>query len=216
MTITAVTVCVYAVFIGLLIAAAVIDLRTLRIPDFIVGALFLVWAAWRVAVHFLGVPTADNPIFLLSVTLSPVPLTEFVPEPVEAVGPPVLSFAEGIMAAIMLGGGLLVITAVYEKFTHKRAMGGGDIKLLAAVGLYLGIEGGIFCLLVSCAVSLVLALVLPRLGWQRPKTVEELTAFDDVDGDGIPDPATPVLLKDVPFGPAIALGAFVTVIFALL
>ncbi|MBR3689487.1 MAG: hypothetical protein IKL97_00070 [Eggerthellaceae bacterium] len=99
MTITAVTVCVYAVFIGLLIAAAVIDLRTLRIPDFIVGALFLVWAAWRVAVHFLGVPTADNPIFLLSVTLSPVPLTEFVPEPVEAVGPPVLSFAEGIMAA---------------------------------------------------------------------------------------------------------------------
>lgn len=215
MTVTVVTVCVYAVFVGLLVAAAVIDLRTLRIPDIVVGVLFLVWVVWRVAVHFLGAPTAENPIFMLSVALLPVPLTEFVPEPVDLAGPVVLSFAEGIMAAIMLGGGLLVITAVYEKFTHKRAMGGGDIKLLAAVGLYLGIEGGIFCLLVSCAVSLVLALVLPRLGWQRPQTVEELTASNDVDGDGIPDPATPVLLKDVPFGPAIAVGAFVTVIFAL-
>lgn len=216
MAITVVTAFVYVAFIGLLIAAAVIDLRTLRIPDIIIGALFLVWAVWRIAVHFLGVPTAENPIFLLSVTLSPVPLTEFVTEPVDVAGPVVLSFAEGIMAAVMLGGGLLVITAVYEKFTHKRAMGGGDIKLLAAVGLYLGIEGGIFCLLVSCAVSLVLASLLPRLGWQRPKTVEELTAFNDVDGDGIPDPATPVLLKDVPFGPAVAIGAFTTVILALL
>ena len=216
MAITAVTVCVYAVFIGLLIVAAVIDLRTLRIPDLVIGALFLVWVTWRLAVHFLGVPTAENPIILLSVTLSPVPLTEFVAEPAHAAGPVALSFAEGIMAAVMLGGGLLVITALYEKFTHKRAMGGGDIKLLAAVGLYLGIEGGIFCLLVSCAVSLILALVLPRLGWQRPRTIEELTAFNDVDGDGIPDPATPVLLKDVPFGPAVAIGALVTVIFALL
>ena len=216
MAITVVTAFVYAAFIGLLIAAAVIDLRTLRIPDHIIGALFLVWLAWRVAVYFLDAPTLENPIILLSVTLSSVPLAEFAAESVEAAGPVILSFAEGIMAAILLGGGLLVFTAVYEKFTHKRAMGGGDIKLLAAVGLYLGIEGGIFCLAVSCAVSFVLALVLPRLGWQRPRTVEELTAFDDVDGDGIPDPATPVLLKDVPFGPAVAVGAFVTVILALL
>jgi len=213
--VTAVSICVYAAFLGLLAAAAVIDLRTLRIPDFIIAALFVVWFAWHMAVHFLGAPTSVTPVVMLSITLAPAPLTEFVAEPIVQASAP-LTFAEGIIAAIMLGGGLLVVTALYEKFTHKRAMGGGDIKLLAVVGLYLGIQGGIFCLLVACVVSLLLALLLPRLGWSRPKTVEELTASNDVDGDGIPDPAAPVLLKDVPFGPAIAVGAAVTLLFAVL
>lgn len=215
MAITAISICAYVAFLGLLVVAAVIDLRTLRIPDIIIGALFAVWVLWRVAVHFLGAPTNLTPVVMMSVMLVPEPLAGLLADPVVAPSIP-LSFAEGVMAAIMLGGGLLVITALYEKFTHKRAMGGGDIKLLATVGLFLGIEGGIFCLLVACLVSLLLALLLPRLGWQRPRAVEEMTASNDVDGDGIPDPAAPVLLKDVPFGPAIAVGALITLVFAML
>ena len=52
------TIVVYAAFIGLLVVATVIDLRTLRIPDPVIVALFVVWLAWRLAVHFGGVTTA--------------------------------------------------------------------------------------------------------------------------------------------------------------
>ena len=177
------TIVVYAAFIGLLVVATVIDLRTLRIPDPVIVALFVVWLAWRLAVHFGGVTTAP------------------------------ITFSQGIVGAILLGGGLLLVTAVYEMITHKRAMGGGDIKLLAMVGLYLGIEGGLVCLMVACVASLVLSFALPRLGWKVPRTDEELATSNDVDGDGIPDPARPILLKDVPFGPAIMCGAAVALAF---
>lgn len=178
------TVCIYAVFIGLLLLATVIDLRTLRIPDPIIVALLAVWLAWRLIVHFCGVTTAP------------------------------ITFSQGIVGAILLGGGLLLVTAVYEMATHKRAMGGGDIKLLAAVGLFLGIEGGLFALMVACAVSLALSFVLPRVGWKAPRSEEEIATSNDVDGDGVPDPAKPILLKDIPFGPAIMCGALATLAVA--
>ncbi len=171
------TACVYAAFMILLLVATVIDLRTLRIPDPIIVALFVVWLAWRVIVYLAGITTAP------------------------------VTFSQGVMGAILLGGGLLLVTAAYEALTHKRAMGGGDIKLLAAVGLYLGIEAGLLSLLVACLVSLLLSFALPRLGWKVPRSEEELATSNDVDGDGIPDPARPILLKDIPFGPAIMCGA---------
>ncbi|MBR5259199.1 MAG: prepilin peptidase [Eggerthellaceae bacterium] len=176
---------VYLVFIALLVVATVVDLRTLRIPDVVIAALFVAWFAWRATVHFQGI--TDAPV----------------------------SFSQGVIGAIMLGGGLLLVTTLYEMVTHKRAMGGGDIKLLATVGLYLGITGGLFCLLVSCCASLILALVLPRLGWVAPCSEEDLATSNDVDGDGIPDPAKPTLLKDVPFGPAILAGALATILVAV-
>lgn len=172
---------VYALFLALLAYASWVDLRTLRIPDIISVALFMLWLAWRLAVHFLGI---DSPI----------------------------TFSDGIVAAVALGGSLLLLTTLFEAATHKRAMGGGDIKLLTMVGLFLGIEGGLLCLFVSCAASVLLSAILPSLGWKAPKNEEEVATSNDVDGDGIPDLAKPMLLKSVPFGPAIGVGAFVAVL----
>lgn len=179
-----VSLAVYVVFVCVLAAAALVDLRTLRIPDAFPFSLFCLWVLWRLSVHFLGV-------------LAPV------------------TFSDGVVAAVMMGGGLLLVTTVYEMFAKKRAMGGGDIKLLAAVGLYLGVEAGLFCLLVACAASLVMSLVLPRIGWKPPRDEALLAVSDDVDGDGVPDPAVPVLLKSVPFGPAIAIGAAASALLLL-
>jgi leader peptidase (prepilin peptidase)/N-methyltransferase len=42
-------------------------------------------------------------------------------------------------AGILVGGGFLLATAwIYEKFTGVEGMGGGDIKLLAMIGAFLG------------------------------------------------------------------------------
>jgi leader peptidase (prepilin peptidase)/N-methyltransferase len=46
-----------------------------------------------------------------------------------------LSSLIGILAG---GGSLLVIATLYEKFSGKEAMGGGDVKLLAMLGAFLG------------------------------------------------------------------------------
>jgi leader peptidase (prepilin peptidase)/N-methyltransferase len=46
-----------------------------------------------------------------------------------------LSSLIGILAG---GGSLLIIATLYEKFSGKEAMGGGDVKLLAMLGAFLG------------------------------------------------------------------------------
>ena len=125
---------IYLLFAALLVTAAVIDLRTLRIPNVLIVGLGALWLVWRVALACGGMIAGTD--FLTSF---------LAPDPFKHV-----SFANGIIGSIALGGGLLVVTAVYEAVSKKRAMGGGDIKLLAVVGLFLGIERGIVCLFVAC------------------------------------------------------------------
>ncbi|MCI8452297.1 MAG: prepilin peptidase [Eggerthellaceae bacterium] len=133
-----VTLLAYGSFMLLLAVAAGDDLRELRIPNGIVAALAAVWIVWRIAL------AATHP---------------------EGALVPALSVADGLLGALVLGGGLLAVTLAFEALTGRRAMGGGDVKLMAAVGLFLGIEGGLVCLLTACLISLLLALLLPRLGW---------------------------------------------------
>ena len=133
-----VTLLAYGSFMLLLVVAAGDDLRELRIPNGIVAALAAVWIVWRIAL------AATHP---------------------EGALVPALSVADGLLGALVLGGGLLAVTLAFEALTGRRAMGGGDVKLMAAVGLFLGIEGGLVCLLTACLISLLLALLLPRLGW---------------------------------------------------
>lgn len=48
------------------------------------------------------------------------------------------------VAGALLGGGILYATAIlYEKVRHAEGMGGGDIKLLAMIGAFLGWRGAL-------------------------------------------------------------------------
>lgn len=60
----------------------------------------------------------------------------------------------GILAAIFIGGGMLMITLGFDKVMKKETMGGGDIKLLFVVSLYLGALVGLMNLIISCIVGL--------------------------------------------------------------
>lgn len=156
-----VTLLAYGSFMLLLAVAAGDDLRELRIPNGIVAALAAVWIVWRIAL------AATHP---------------------EGALVPALSVADGLLGALVLGGGLLAVTLAFEALTGRRAMGGGDVKLMAAVGLFLGIEGGLVCLLTACLISLLLALLLPRLGWApRPAP----PTFAPTSAAPTPAPASP-------------------------
>lgn len=172
----------YLIFAGLLVAAAVVDAKTLRIPNALVLGMLGLWLAWRVSLGFGGTLVGTD---FVTAFIAPAPFKG-------------VSFANGIIGSVALGGGLLVVTAVYEAIAKKRAMGGGDIKLLAAVGLFLGLERGMVCLVVACAVSLVFAIVLPHTRWGE----KGLTTIES----GYP------VLRDVPFGPPIAIGAAVALV----
>lgn len=166
----------YLAFVALLAVAAVTDMRTLRIPNALVMGMLALWLAWHVAMGIGGVATGVD---FVTASLAPPPFKG-------------VSAPDGIVGAVSLGGGLLLVTAAYEALAKKRAMGGGDIKLLAAVGLFLGLPRGIVCLLIACAASLLLALVLPRTRWSA----------------AIPAPAPEGrIMKEIPFGPSIAVGA---------
>ena len=82
---------------------------------------------------------------------------------------------DGLVGAAIIGGGLLVFTLLYERITR-------DIKLMAACALYLGLERGALCLLIACALGVLLAAIIPHTRFAR---ADERAAM--------------------PFGPAIAL-----------
>ena len=83
-----------------------------------------------------------------------------------------------LLAAVVYGGGMLGISLLLERLLKKESLGGGDIKLFAVMGLYLGLAASMFALLLACILGLVFAGL-------RRKNGEE---------SGAP----------IPFGPAIA------------
>ncbi len=179
------TIITYIVFLALIILAAVLDVQTLRIPNALVIILAALWAAWRIA---LGVANVVIGADFVTGLMAPAP-------PVE------LSFADGIIGAVVLGGGLLLVTVIYEAITKKHAMGGGDIKLFAVVGLFVGLEGGIIALIVACVASLIFVPTLSRARWGAVGMVTE-------------EDSEQPLLKDMPFAPSIVIGVGVAMLLA--
>ncbi len=89
----------------------------------------------------------------------------------------------GSLAGAALGGGVLLAVALgYLALTRREGMGFGDVKLLAAIGAFLGWQAVLFTVFVSSVVGSVVGLSLVALR-----------------GSG--------MRLEVPFGPFLALGA---------
>lgn len=175
---------IYTLFTGLLIAAAIIDARKRIIPNGIIIALIALWLIGFVAT------TA-----VLCTTGAPLPDALVAPRP-----PLDLSPVNAIAAALLFGGGSLLATTALERTTGRFALGGGDIKLLFAIGLFLGIEREAIALLLACAtfiaVTLLIAVAPSKLRVAAP-----------------PSNSRPHALSDpFPFGPFLTLGGILALI----
>ncbi|MFR5092697.1 MAG: prepilin peptidase [Adlercreutzia equolifaciens] len=101
-------------------------------------------------------------------------------------------------------GGLLVLTTVYELVRRKEAFGGGDIKLMAVLGLFLGLERGVVCLLAACVLSV--AYVFGReigrrvMGRGRRDRSTGASGSADHTGTGVPSVSEPFLSGAIPGG----------------
>ncbi len=85
-----------------------------------------------------------------------------------------------LLAGLVFGGGILLLSLAMDKILGRESLGGGDVKLFAVVGLYLGFAGTLFTMLFACVLGLLFALA------QRKR-----------DGAG----------KAIPFGPSISAAA---------
>lgn len=63
---------------------------------------------------------------------------------------------------LTLGGAVLLISLFMDKVLKKESMGGGDIKLLFVLGLFLDLPECLLLLVFSCVFGLVMALLLRR------------------------------------------------------
>lgn len=85
------------------------------------------------------------------------------------------------------GAVMLALVLVFDKLLGKETMGGGDLKLFAVTGLYLGIPAVLFSLFFSCVLGLLMGRIRQRDG--------KITG-------------TPI-----PFGPAIALASYAMLLY---
>lgn len=63
------------------------------------------------------------------------------------------------LIGLLIGGGIMLLGAVLSKFALKQiAVGGGDIKLFAALGLCLGVKGVVAVMILTCLIMGIYAL----------------------------------------------------------
>ena len=64
-----------------------------------------------------------------------------------------------VLAGLVFGGGLLLLSLVMDRILKKESLGGGDVKLFAVVGLYLGFVSSLFSLLLAAVLGLLFVLL---------------------------------------------------------
>ena len=163
----------YVVLLSMLAIASMFDLKERIVPTAIVVALLVLWA---VTVWFIPPSTVPGAIGAAFVPIVGNDLTAVV--------------LDGIMGGFVTGGGMLALTIAVEMWTGSASFGGGDIKLLFVVGLYLGLPASLTMLLVACLIAVVFSLVM---GLMRRAIASGSTAD------------RPLLKMTIPFAPAIAL-----------
>jgi leader peptidase (prepilin peptidase)/N-methyltransferase len=70
--------------------------------------------------------------------------------------PRLVSVGESLFAALFCGGTLWLVGFVYQKLRHREGLGFGDVKMVAMIGAFLGLQGALLTLIVG---SLLGALV---------------------------------------------------------
>ncbi len=94
------------------------------------------------------------------------------------------ALVSGILPGLILGGGMLILSLIMDKILKKDTMGGGDIKLMALLGMFLTLPECLLMLMIACVVGIVMGSILMKVDSETP----------------------------FPFGPALAIAAWVTLL----
>lgn len=101
---------------------------------------------------------------------------------------PSVGFSNAVFGLLAGGGSLWLVAWLYYLLTRKDGMGGGDIKLLAMMGTFIGLKGVVFTIFMSSAVGTVVGIATMIIKGKGMKFA-------------------------VPFGPFLAIGALTYIFF---
>ena len=170
---------VWACAVALLVRIAIVDMRTRTIPNKLTLSLAVLWAASAMLLCLVGGGASWEPS-------GPLPFSAMASGSMRA------GVAQSFVAAASVAAVLLASDGSMTAATGSPAIGGGDVKLLAVLGLYLGFYGVFACLAGACILALAAQVV--RCAVARIKRA--------------PPPA-----RDFPFAPYIGM-AFAAVVLA--
>lgn len=103
----------------------------------------------------------------------------------------IVSLKSMVIGALVCGGGMLLLIYLIELVVKKEVMGGGDIKLFAMLGLFLGLKGGLLTILLSVYVGAIYGII--TIVYSKIKKQE----YNSM----------------IPYGPFISVGAIVYVLY---
>ena len=101
-----------------------------------------------------------------------------------------VSWLDSLIGSIAGGGALFLVAFVYQRLTGREGMGGGDIKLLAMIGAWMGWRALPFIVLISSLTGAVVGCLFILMAGKGYKF-------------------------KIPFGPFLSLGALVYLFFGL-
>ncbi|MBW1865609.1 MAG: prepilin peptidase [Deltaproteobacteria bacterium] len=101
---------------------------------------------------------------------------------------PSITTMESLIGILVGGGSLLLVAWIYSLITKKEGMGGGDIKLLAMIGAFVGWQGVLLTIFLSSAIGTLCGLVVMIRSGKNMKLA-------------------------VPFGPFLAIGTMIHIFF---
>jgi Flp pilus assembly protein protease CpaA len=85
----------------------------------------------------------------------------FVPAICRVISLTMTEHLPGVLSGIGAGAAIAFFVWLISQ-TAQRGFGGGDIRLFALAGLYLGLWHGLICILLSCVIGLVAAAAIHR------------------------------------------------------
>lgn len=102
-----------------------------------------------------------------------------------------ISVKDSIFGGLICGGSMFLLIYLIELIVKKEVMGGGDIKLFAMIGLFLGINGGLLTILLSIYVGAIYGIIIIVGSKIKKKEYNSM----------------------IPYGPFIAVGALITMLY---
>ncbi len=103
-----------------------------------------------------------------------VPITDAI-APIllgESVSPRLANVLESAGGALLLSATLYGIGALYFRLRGREGLGFGDVKMVAAIGAFLGLQGALFAVIAGSVLGSICGLVYIRVASKDPATYE--------------------------------------------
>lgn len=83
-----------------------------------------------------------------------------------------ISVAESIFSAAFSAGTLWIVGALYQKLRHREGLGLGDVKMIAMIGAFTGLQGALLTLIVGSLLGTVVGLCYIWMAGKDASTYE--------------------------------------------